>query len=70
MNMKFYLLILMSIFWACGPGAEEKAAAEKHFSDSIAAAKLKMEEAKDAARQQALQDSILEADSVPVPAEL
>jgi hypothetical protein len=56
--MKKVLAILlvggMFAFYACGPSAEEKAAAEKAKQDSIAAAEAA---AQAAAQQQAMQDS-------------
>jgi hypothetical protein len=56
--MKKVLLTLlvggMFAIYACGPSAEEKAAAEKAKNDSIAAAE---QSAQAASQQQAMQDS-------------
>jgi hypothetical protein len=64
------LLIIagMSFFASCGPSAEEQAAAEKHVQDSISAAKVQMEAAREAARQQQIDDSTSAMDSTTVPA--
>lgn len=48
---------MMMAFVACGPSAEEKAAAEKAKADSIAAAEAAAAEA-EAAKMQAEQDSL------------
>ena len=54
----------MFAFYACGPSAEEKAAAEKAKQDSIAAAE---QAAQAASQQQAMQDSANMA--APAPAD-
>ena len=51
----------MFAFYACGPSAEQKAAAEKATQDSIAAVEAAAKAAADAAKQQAIQDSISKA---------
>ena len=51
----------MFAFYACGPSAEEKAAAEKAQQDSIAQAEAQMQAAEQAAAEQAMQDSIAAA---------
>ena len=53
---------LMTVI-SCGPSAEEKAAAEKKIQDSVSAAKIQMEGAMEAARQQYVDDSTSLADS-------
>lgn len=61
---KFGVIFSLSAFMfaiSCGPSAEEKAAIEKHIQDSTAAAQAQMEAAKEAARQQAIDDSIAQA---------
>lgn len=66
--MKKLLLIItiamQSILFSCGPTAEQKAAAAKLVEDSVAAAQAQMEAAKEAARQQAIDDSIYNASLV------
>jgi len=57
---------ILCLFISCGPSVEEKQAAEKHTQDSIAAAKVQMDAAMAAARQQAVEDSIAEMDSIEV----
>jgi protein involved in sex pheromone biosynthesis len=54
------LAIIAGVFSlsACGPSAEEKAAAEKAVQDSIAAAEAQLQAAEEAARAQAVQDSL------------
>lgn len=68
--MKLISAVLLSFsiltLGSCGPSEEEKAAAEKKVQDSIAAAKVQMEAAMEAARQQLVEDSIAAADSVSV----
>jgi len=61
-------LVFVSLFTflaiaSCGPSEEEKVAAEKKSQDSIAAAKVQMQAAMEAARQQRVEDSIAVADS-------
>ncbi len=51
----------MMTFTACGPSAEEKEAAAKAMQDSIDAAEAQMKAVEEAARQQAIQDSIAAA---------
>mgnify|MGYP006870806450 CR=1 FL=1 len=51
----------MMTFTACGPSAEEKEAAAKVMQDSIDAAEAQMKAVEEAARQQAIQDSIAAA---------
>lgn len=51
----------MMTFAACGPSAEEKEAAAKAMQDSIDAAEAQMKAVEEAARQQAIQDSIAAA---------
>ena len=59
-----YLFVLILFFCiSCGPSVEEQAAAKKKLNDSISAAKEQMELAKEEARQQAITDSIKEADT-------
>ena len=56
------LIAGMFAFTACGPSAEEKAAAEKAVQDSIAAADAQKAAEEEAARaEQAMQDSIAAA---------
>jgi hypothetical protein len=56
------LIAGMFAFTACGPSAEEKAAAEKAVQDSIAAADAQRAAEEEAARaEQAMQDSIAAA---------
>jgi hypothetical protein len=56
------LIAGMFAFTACGPSAEEKAAAEKAMQDSIAAADAQKAAEEEAARaEQAMQDSIAAA---------
>ena len=56
------LIAGMFAFTACGPSAEEKAAAEKAVQDSIAAAEAQKAAEEEAARaEQAMQDSIAAA---------
>ena len=55
------LIAGMFAFTACGPSAEEKAAAEKQMQDSIAAAEAQMKAVEEAAREQAVQDSMAAA---------
>ena len=52
----------MLAFYACGPSAEEKAAMEKKTQDSIAAVQAE-QAAAEAAKQQAMQDSVAAADA-------
>ena len=68
-NRHFRLLSAITfsfVISSCGPSAEEKAAAEKYIQDSIAVAKAQLESAKEAARLQATEDSLLEVDSAQV----
>ncbi|MBN8703656.1 MAG: hypothetical protein J0M08_11365 [Bacteroidetes bacterium] len=58
----------MLAFVACGPSAEEKAAAEKAKQDSIAAAETMAAEAM-AAAEKATQDSIAAADAAKAAAD-
>ena len=59
------LIAGMFAFTACGPSAEEKAAAEKAMQDSIAAADAQKAAEEEAARaEQAMQDSIAAAAAV------
>jgi hypothetical protein len=51
---------------SCGPSAEEQQAMEKLRQDSIAAAQAQLEAAKEAARQQMIEDSIRQADTMMV----
>ena len=51
----------MFSFYACGPSAEEKAAAEKATQDSIANADAAQKAAAEAAMQQAMADSMAKA---------
>ncbi len=62
MKKLFSLLVIagMVAFVACGPSAEEKAAAEKAKQDSIAAVQQKIDDSI-AAAQQAIDDSIAAA---------
>ena len=56
------LIAGMFAFTACGPSAEEKAAAEKAVQDSIAAADAQKAAEEEAARaEQAMQDSVAAA---------
>jgi predicted outer membrane protein len=68
-NLKFLIILAIGMLLlsaSCGPTAEQKEAAEQHRSDSIAAAQAQLEAAKEAARQQAIEDSIAEADSTVI----
>jgi len=51
---------------SCGPSAEEKAAAEKKIQDSVEAARIQMQAARDAARQQFVEDSMAVTDTTIV----
>ncbi len=72
MKKIFALLLVsgMAVMLACGPSAEEKAAAEKAKADSIAAAEkakadsIQAAEEEAAAKEKAKQDSIAKADSI------
>jgi hypothetical protein len=48
----------VSMFVACGPSAEEKAAAEQHMKDSIAAAEKAIADSIIAVQQKAMEDSL------------
>ncbi|MBK6641771.1 MAG: hypothetical protein IPG39_11290 [Bacteroidetes bacterium] len=55
------LIAGMFAFTACGPSAEEKEATAKAMQDSIDAADAQMKAVEEAAREQAIQDSIAAA---------
>ena len=63
MKKLFTLFVLagMMAFVACGPSAEEKAAAEKRVNDSIAAVKVQAKQDSIAKVEKAKQDSIAAA---------
>ena len=50
--------VLASVFVACGPSAEEKAAAEQRMKDSIAAVEQAKADSMLAVQQQAMEDSL------------
>lgn len=59
----------MFSFYACGPSAEDKAAAEKAEQDSIAAAQDMIKAAEEAAMMNAAADSAAAADTTAMPAD-
>jgi|SRR5688572_1763580 len=50
--------MVVSLLVACGPSAEEKAAAEQHLKDSVAAVMQAQADSMLAAQQKAMQDSL------------